>query len=92
MRDMEHRISATELARHLGDVLGRVRYRNDTFVVERNGDAVARVVPVAEATPTTVLEAFTAWRAAGPPDAAFAEDLDQVSALDLPPPVDPWAS
>jgi prevent-host-death family protein len=88
---MEHRISATDLARNLGDVLGRVRYRNDTFVVERNGDAVARVVPLAESAPTTVLEAFAAWRSAGPPDADFATDLERVSDLDVPPD-NPWAS
>jgi hypothetical protein len=34
------RISATELARKLGDVLGRVRYRGESFIVERNGAPV----------------------------------------------------
>src|SRR3990172_5706358 len=42
MVPMEHRISAKDLARRLGDVLGRVRYRGDSFVVDRNGEAVAR--------------------------------------------------
>lgn len=88
---MEHRISATDLARNLGDVLARVRYRNDSYVVERNGDAVARVVPLVGSTPTTVREAFAAWREAGPADASFADDLERVSDLDLPPD-DPWAS
>jgi prevent-host-death family protein len=88
---MYHRISATELARNLGDVLARVRYRNDSYVVERNGDAVARVVPFDESSPTTVLEAFAAWRAAGPPDPTFAADLERVADLDLPPD-DPWVS
>lgn len=88
---MEHRISATELARSLGDVLARVRYRGDTFVVERNGDAVARVTPVAEGSPTTLREAFAVWRAAGPPDADFAETLEAVDRLDWPPD-GPWVS
>ena len=52
---MEHRITATDLARRLGDVLARVRYRGDTFVIERNGDAVARVTPVPEGSPTTAI-------------------------------------
>ncbi len=38
---MELRISVTDLARRLGDVLGRVRYRGDSFLVERNGALVA---------------------------------------------------
>jgi prevent-host-death family protein len=40
---MEGGISATELARRLGDILGRVRYRGDSFLVERNGEPVARL-------------------------------------------------
>ena len=42
---MEKVISATALARRLGDVLGRIRYRGESFVIERNGVAVARLVP-----------------------------------------------
>lgn len=87
---MEHRISATELARTLGDVLARVRYRGDTFVVERNGTTVARLVPAAE-TGTTLAEALAAWRSAGPPDPAFADALEEIDSLDWPPD-DPWAS
>lgn len=87
---MEHRISATELARTLGDVLARVRYRGDSFLVERNGDPVARVSPVPEGSPTTLREAFAAWRAAGPPDPDFADALEEVNRLDRPPD-DPWA-
>jgi prevent-host-death family protein len=88
---MEHRISATELARSLGDVLARVRYRGDSFVVERNGDPVARLTPVPQGSPTTLREAFAAWRAAGPPDPEFAAALELVNRLDTPPD-DPWAS
>lgn len=86
---MEHRISATELARSIGDVLARVRYRGDTFVVERNGKAVARVIPVAEGSPTTLREAFAAWRAASPPDPEFADILEWVNSQDRPP-ENPW--
>jgi antitoxin (DNA-binding transcriptional repressor) of toxin-antitoxin stability system len=88
---MEHRISATELARKLGDVLGRVRYRGDSFVVERNGDAVARIAPLPEGSPTSLREALAAWRAAGEAEPAFADDLERVCAADRPP-EDPWVS
>lgn len=89
--DMERRISATELARRLGDVLGHVRYRGDSFVIERNGDAVARLVPLPEKSTVTIREALMAWRAAGPPDAAFAAALEAVGDADQPPD-DPWGS
>ena len=87
---MEYRITATELARKVGDVLGRVRYRGDSFVVERNGDPVARIVPLYTATGGTVADALRAWREAGPPDPSFADDLELVNSLDQPPDLDRW--
>ena len=88
---MEHRITATDLARRLGDVLGRVRYRGDSFVVERNGEAVARVLPLAERSPTSVGEAMEAWRSAAEPEPEFADDLERIGRPDRPPEL-PWAS
>jgi prevent-host-death family protein len=88
---VEYRITATELARRVGDVLGRVRFRGDSFVVERNGEPVARVLPVPGASPTSLGEALAAWRSAGEPEPDFAADLERVGALDRLPD-DPWAS
>ena len=88
---MEHRISATELARRLGDVLGRVRYRGDSFVVERNGEPVARLSPLPAGSATSLREALAAWRSAGAPEAEFADDLERVGAVDRAP-EDPWGS
>ena len=88
---MNIRISATDLVRNLGDVLGRIRYRGDTFLVERNGDPVARVVPVVDRPTATVAEALAAWTAEGVADPAFARDLEEVGAADEPA-ADPWDS
>lgn len=82
---MDHRISATELVRRLGDVLARVRYLNDSFTIERNGDPIARLVPLPGASPATVREAFTAWGQTGTPEREFADDLERVNAADEPP-------
>lgn len=88
---MEHAISATTLARSLGDVLARVRYRHDSFVIERNGTPVARVVPVESAgSQATLAEALTAWCEAAA-DPAFADDLERVGSADRAP-ANPWAS
>lgn len=81
---MEHRITATELARSLGDVLGRVRFRHDSFLVERNGQVVAQITPVVEASPTTAKEALRAWVDAAPHDPTFADDLEYVGSRDAP--------
>jgi antitoxin (DNA-binding transcriptional repressor) of toxin-antitoxin stability system len=86
----ERRISATELARRLGDVLGRIRYRGERFVVERNGTPVARLEPVAGGPAVTLREALTAWRAGGP-NPTFVAALERVGAADRPP-ENPWDS
>lgn len=88
---METLISATALARKLGDYLARVRYRRESFLVERNGKAVARIVPAADAEPVTLSRALSAWCGAGDVDPSFAEDLARVGSSDLPP-VNPWVS
>ena len=88
---MDIRVSATELARKLGDVLGRIRYRGDSFVVERNGEPVARVVPMPERPTASLSEVVEAWVTEGPPDPSFAKDLDAIGWADEPA-EDPWAS
>ena len=88
---MEHRISVTELARRLADVLDRVRTQGDSFVVEVEGDAVARLVPPFERRATSLREALAAWHSGGEPETGFAVDLEQVGAADRPP-QDPSAS
>jgi antitoxin (DNA-binding transcriptional repressor) of toxin-antitoxin stability system len=76
---------ASELFRRLDEILGKVHSRGDSFVVERNGDPVARIVPLPEkASVSSLREALVAWRAAGPPDPAFADDLERVGAADRP--------
>ena len=88
---MERHISATELARKLGDILAKVRYRGDSFVVERNGDPVARLVPLAQQATWSVREALTAWQRAGNLDPGFADDLERIGTADRPP-ESAWAS
>ena len=88
---MEHRISSTDLARRLGDILGRIRYLRDSFVIERNGEPVALLTPLPSGSAATVREGFRAWAEAGEPDPGFAEALGRVSAADRVP-EDPWAS
>ena len=83
---MEHTIRATDLARNLGDVLSRVRYRRDSFVVWRNGKPVARVVPIEDETEDATLgEVLSIWCAGAAGDPAFADDLDGINSSDRPP-------
>jgi len=88
---MESVISATELARKLGDVLGRVRFRGDSFVVERNGEPVARISPVPSKAGVSLREALRAWKEHRTDVGSFADDLEEVNRADRPP-RNPWAS
>ncbi len=89
---MEYAISATELARNLGDVLAKVRYRHDSFVIERRGTPVARVVPIERAdTEATLAEALASWCQGSAEDGTLADDLTSIGAADRPPD-NPWES
>lgn len=84
------RISASELARRLGDILGRVRYRGEAFIVERHDVPIARIGPVPGAVRATLGDAAAAWMSA-PADPAFADDLERAGRADRPP-RNPWDS
>lgn len=87
---MEEHIPATRLARNLGDVLARIRYRGESFVVEKNGVPVARMVPIEPPKQITVGEFIRLWTARGP-DPEFARALEKVNAADRPVEL-PWGS
>jgi len=53
---VETTITATELARNLSDILNRVRYRGESFRVERNGEVVAEIRPGAGVQVSTVAD------------------------------------
>ena len=46
---MKHTISVTEAARNFADIVSRVFYRGERFVLERGGKPVARLIPVPRA-------------------------------------------
>jgi antitoxin (DNA-binding transcriptional repressor) of toxin-antitoxin stability system len=85
-----NRISASELARRLGDILGRVRYRGETFVVERHDVPIARIGPASGAVRATLRDAAVAWSSARA-DAGFANDIERAGRADRPP-RNPWGS
>ncbi|MGH7813037.1 MAG: type II toxin-antitoxin system Phd/YefM family antitoxin [Candidatus Binataceae bacterium] len=46
---MKSRISATEAARGFSELMNRVRYRRESFVVERGGKPICEIVPAGPA-------------------------------------------
>ena len=75
---METRITATELARSLSDVLNRVRYRGESFLVERNGEAVAALRPSGPSSTVTLRDMVAHCGDLEAPGEGFADDLEAV--------------
>lgn len=82
---MANRVSATDLARKLGDVLGRIRYRGETFVIEKHNAPIAQIGPVPGVHTTPLREVARLWITAGDADTSFADDLERIGASDQPP-------
>ena len=75
---METKITATDLARSLSDVLSRVHYRRESFLIERNGEVVATLIP---SHPIPVVSLRDVVARLGPlamPGDGFADDLEAV--------------
>jgi hypothetical protein len=87
----EIQISSTELVRSIGDILGRLRFRGDSFIVEKNGKPIAILSPYPGHARKTLKDILGAWIDAGERDEELADLLDEVSRNDAPP-EDPWGS
>jgi antitoxin (DNA-binding transcriptional repressor) of toxin-antitoxin stability system len=72
---MEKRITATEMARTLSEVLNKVAYAGDEYIVERNGKAVCKIVPAGKAW-TSAKKAAELFRTLPKVDAKFKEDVE----------------
>ena len=86
---MKSHISATAMARSFSDVLNRVRYRGESFVVERGGEAMCRIVPAAPAR-CTVADLVRALRSAPRPDAAYFDAVEKMTKRQTKLPRGPW--
>ena len=72
---MTTRVSATEAVRTFSDLLNRIRYRGEEFVVERAGEAVCRMTPAAAPRHLTLRELTALLREIPGPDADYASDV-----------------
>lgn len=96
---MKTTISATEAARSFSDILNRVRYRGETFIIERGGDAICSIAPVVKKGAKAVapsrgkLADFLKMLREGPkPDAAFFDALVHIRENQPPVPKSKWRS
>ena len=53
---MEKRISATQAVREFSDLLNRIKFKGEHYVIERSGKPVAQMRPVKEMSETRTLK------------------------------------
>ena len=70
--------SATMLARSLPQYLNRVRNRGESFVVQRGGEIVCRIVPIGPAR-CTVADLVCVLESAPMPDRGFLDAVERVN-------------
>lgn len=73
---MESHITSTKAARNFSDILNRVAYRGESFVVERGGRPVCRIVPV-EAKGMSVPDFAQVLESAPKPDPGYWGDVEK---------------
>jgi antitoxin (DNA-binding transcriptional repressor) of toxin-antitoxin stability system len=86
---MERTISATRAARMFSDLLNRVRYRSETFIIERGGEPVGRLTP-AGASRCTVAELAAHLRGGPKPDPGYWKELAAITRRQPKLPKSPW--
>ena len=81
------RIPTTELSRHFGDYLARIRFGHDTVIVLKNNTPVAELRPLAGGECT--IGSLFGLLGETPPDPEWATDVEAVNTADYPP-ENPW--
>ena len=75
---MQNNITATELARSLSDILNRVRYRGESFIIERAGEPVAALTPPGPTRGCTLANLVARLGDLELPGDGFADDLEAI--------------
>jgi antitoxin (DNA-binding transcriptional repressor) of toxin-antitoxin stability system len=83
-------VSATEAVRTFSDLLNRIRYRAEEFVVERAGEPVCRMTPAAPAKRLTLRDLASLLREIPKPDADYASDVRRATRSQGRLPRSPW--
>ncbi len=77
-------VTATDFARNLSDFLNRVRYRDESFVIERNREPVAIITPPGAPPPGAPPPADAAPQPADTSSATLAQIAQRLAGLAWP--------
>lgn len=84
-------VSATDAARNLSDLLNRIQYRGEHYIIVRNGARVAELKP-STGSERTLGDFVRRMRDLPSVDPDFREDLVEIRASQPPVPESPWES
>lgn len=84
-------LSATQAARSFSDLLNRVRYRGEVFVIERNGEPICEITPV-KPVRLRGAEFLTLLNSLPKPDAGFWDAVEKATQQETRIPVSSWES
>jgi len=80
---MSERITATRVVREFSELLNEVRYKSHSYIVERNGKPIARLVPVSDLKEGKRLKELktllSSLPSCGDDLEAFAADLEEIA-------------
>ncbi len=76
---MERTISAAQLATNITDIMNRVRYQSEQFIIEQDGEPIAALTPTPSPRKTTTFQELAdALRDIPSPDPGFADDVEAI--------------
>jgi antitoxin (DNA-binding transcriptional repressor) of toxin-antitoxin stability system len=83
-------VTATEAARKFSEILNRVAYKGESFVVERGGHAVCEIRPAANSREFTAADFIKMMKTAPRPDDQYFDDVEEVIKNRQPVAPSPW--
>jgi antitoxin (DNA-binding transcriptional repressor) of toxin-antitoxin stability system len=87
---MTTRLSATEAVRTFSDLLNRIRYRGEEFVVERAGEPICRMTPAAPPQGPSLRELASLLSEIPRPDAGYGSAVRRAARGQRRVPRSPW--
>ena len=84
------RVTATEAARKFSEILNRVAYKGESFVVERGGRPVCEISPAAKSKKFTGADFLELIRTVPRPDDQYFEDVEEIVRNRQPVAPSPW--
>jgi antitoxin (DNA-binding transcriptional repressor) of toxin-antitoxin stability system len=92
MDSMSETVTATEAGRRLSDLLSRVRYRGESFVILRGGEPVAQLSPPGKPRSVTLGALVSTLLEHRCNDPGFADELESIQNGQPPLESGPWGS